>query len=260
MQRISWWHRGPKPRHPWSLRGCGRGTGLGSTWVRLQDGEVRRLLQRGGGLRPRRPTPVLSSSSDRPLQPHLVHPGHVVAFPGHVIAPAGHIVAPTGLIVAPTGHTTASPGLIVASPGHTTAPPGHIMASPGHTMTSPGHTVALPGGDGSFPCLESLQAGPPSLVPCKGHQAARWQQGPAHPACTPAHVWHKDHPVPAREAKQIDFIGCRKPSGLGDGDPVPWPHQAASTLSLPGLSPSRFKPPRADRVGRGRDHAQGHGG
>lgn len=245
MQCISWWHWGPKPRHPQSLRGCGRGRGLGSTWVRLQDGEVRCLLQQGGGLRPRRPTPALSFS-DHPLQPQLVHPGHVVAFPGHVIAPSGHIVAPTGLIVAP-------PGLIVASPGL-------IMASPGHTMTLPGHTVAPPGGDGSFPCLESLQARPPSLVSCKGHQAARWQQGPAHPACTPAHVWHKDPPVPAREAKQIDFISCRKPSGLGDGDPVPWPHQAASTLSLPGLSPSRFKPPRADRAGRGRDHAQGHGG
>lgn len=135
----------------------------------------------------------------------MASPGHSMAPPSHITASSNHIAAPPGLTVAspghpmaslghttePHGHFMAPPGHIVECPGHAMAPPSHITSSPhhtrappGHIMASSGHSMASPDSDGSFPCLEALQAGPPSPVSCRGHHGGHQQQGRA---CPPSH-------------------------------------------------------------------------
>lgn len=144
-------------------------------------------------------------------------PGHTVAPPGHTMASPGHSMAPPSHITASSNHIAAPPGLLVslwhllATPWHLLAIPQHLMAiswhllvtlwnvlampwhflttshhllttaSPGHIMASSGHSMASPDSDGSFPCLEALQAGPPSPVSCRGHHGGHQQQGHACP-------------------------------------------------------------------------------
>lgn len=145
-QRISQQHQGPKPRHPRSLRGSGRGWGAPRSGWRMEKGDA--FCSNAVDLGPCCPTPVLSCSSDCPLQSHQIARCNLIwcipAMSWHLLDMVLHLLATPWHLLVTSWHLLATPWHLPATSLHLRTISQHLLVSLWHLLATPWHLLAIP--------------------------------------------------------------------------------------------------------------------